>query len=225
MKTYLILVAGGSGSRMGLTLPKQFIEICDHPVIYHTIKKFLDAEAQLEVIIVIHPSWKNELNDLLLHYFPEKKFQIAEGGETRFQSVKNGLRLITEEGLVMIHDAARPLVSVQTISRCMTETFRAGSAIPVLPLSESIRRVELYDSFQVNRNDYRLVQTPQCFMSAKIKAAYEIDFMENFTDDASVYEYAGHNVNLVEGNPENIKITLPSDLHYAEFLLSRAENN
>jgi 2-C-methyl-D-erythritol 4-phosphate cytidylyltransferase len=225
MKIYLILVAGGSGSRMGSLIPKQFLELNGKPVLYHTIQKFLDAEPHLEIIIVIHPSWKSELNDLLKQYFPEVKFQITDGGETRFHSVKNGLSLVKEEGLIMIHDAARPLVSVETITRCISEAFRAGSSIPVIAPSESVRMVVNENSVAVNRDKYRLVQTPQCFISKTIKSAYEVPYNSKFTDDASVFEHAGHVVNLVNGNPENIKITQPSDLEYAEFLLRKSFNN
>ncbi|MFN5183695.1 MAG: 2-C-methyl-D-erythritol 4-phosphate cytidylyltransferase [Bacteroidota bacterium] len=225
MKIYLVLVAGGSGSRMGSSIPKQFMALNGKPVLYHTIQKFLDAEEHIDIIIVIHPSWKSELNDLLKQYFPEVRFQIIDGGETRFDSVKNGLSLVKQEGLVMIHDAARPLVSVETISRCISETFRSGSAIPVIAPSESIRKIENGKSTAVNRDEFRLVQTPQCFMSEIIKSAYEVQYISKFTDDASVFEHAGHNVNLVNGNPENIKITQPSDLEYAEFLLRNSSNN
>ncbi|MFN6038598.1 MAG: 2-C-methyl-D-erythritol 4-phosphate cytidylyltransferase [Bacteroidota bacterium] len=225
MKTFLVLVAGGSGTRMGTSIPKQFLEINGRPIIYYTLSRFLEAVEQLEIIIVIHPAWKNELNDLLQCYFPEKKFQLADGGETRFHSVKNGLALIHEESLVMIHDAARPFVSTETISRGIAETFRAGSAIPVVSVSESLRKIESTQSRAVNRNDFKLVQTPQCFMSDKIKLAYQIEFKDSFTDDASVFEHAGLTVNLVEGNPENIKITQPSDLDFAEFLLNKKQNN
>ena len=225
MKTFLVLVAGGSGTRMGTSIPKQFLEINGRPIIYYTLAKFFEAVEQLEIIIVIHPAWKTELNDLLQRYFPEKKFHLADGGETRFHSVKNGLSLIDEESLVMIHDAARPFVSVETISRGIAETFRAGSAIPVISVSESLRKIDGIQSYAVNRNDFKLVQTPQCFMSDKIKLAYQAEFKESFTDDASVFEHAGFKVNLVEGNPENIKITQPSDMDFAEFLLSKSNNN
>jgi 2-C-methyl-D-erythritol 4-phosphate cytidylyltransferase len=219
MKTFLILVAGGTGTRMGSELPKQFIELNGKPVIYYAIQQFINSVPDISIVISIHPIWKNKLNEILNHYFPEVKFLIADGGETRFHSVKNGLNLIKEEGVVCIHDAARPLVSNETITRCLAETFKSGNAIPVICISESLRKVANSTSIPLNRDEIRVVQTPQCFTVTEIKKAFEQAYTPAFTDDASVLESFGKKINLVDGNPENIKITISSDLNYAEFVL------
>jgi 2-C-methyl-D-erythritol 4-phosphate cytidylyltransferase len=147
-------------------------------------------------------------------------FEIADGGKTRFDSVKNGLNEISDEkGIVFIHDAARPLVSKETIARCFEAAKKTGNAIPVLKVNESLRKVSGEDSFPLNRDEIRIVQTPQCFSIPEIKKAFEQEYDVAFTDDASVLEKEGKKINLVDGNQENIKITFPADLSYAEYIL------
>lgn len=221
MNDYLLLVAGGSGTRMGSELPKQFINVAGYPVIYHTIQKFLTAEKNMNIIIAIHPQWVNEMNSVVKEYFPEATIHFVKGGETRFHSVQNGLKEINGDGIVLIHDAARPCVSVDTITRCIVHAQKHGNAIPVVPVSESLRRIEKNKSVPVNREEYRIVQTPQCFSIPLIKKAFDTDYDISFTDDATVFERAGNTLNLVEGNPENIKITVASDLKMAEYLLTQ----
>lgn len=206
---------------MGSEIPKQFMDVNGYPLIFHTIRRFLDADEKINVVIAVHPSWKHEMQDILKKHFPEVKAQIADGGETRFHSVKNGLEKINGEGIVLIHDAARPLVSVATISRCIAETYKAGNAVPVIPVAESLRKISGESSQPVKREEYRVVQTPQCFMLVEIKKAFAQAYDPSFTDDATVFEKAGNKIHLVDGNPENIKITVPADLHYAAFLLKQ----
>ncbi|MGZ4038440.1 MAG: IspD/TarI family cytidylyltransferase, partial [Bacteroidia bacterium] len=153
-------------------------------------------------------------------YFPEKNICLCEGGDTRFHSVKNGLAHVKDSnGVVGIHDAARPLVSVETIRNCFETAAQKGNAVPVISLSESLRHIENNLSRAVNRSDYKIVQTPQCFKTGLIKTAFEQDYSSAFTDDATVAEQAGLKINLVEGNPENIKITTPADLVIANAFM------
>ena len=155
-------------------------------------------------------------------YFPNTKIKIVLGGETRFHSVKNGLTTITDDNsLVAIHDAARPLVSKETIERCFVSARENNSGIPIVKVSESIRSVDGNKSVAINRDNYRIVQTPQCFKTNMLQKAFEVEYKNSFTDDATVFENVGQVVNLVEGNIENIKITLPSDLLIAEALLKK----
>ena len=222
MNEYAIIVAGGSGSRMNSNVPKQYLMIDNKPVIVHTIQRFYDYNSSITIICCVHNDYIHEVNELMAHYFPEKNWLVTEGGETRFHSVKNGLNELKDEhALVAIHDAARPLVSVSTIQKAMEAAKNHGSGIPVIPVNESLRVVEDLKSKAVNRNDYKIVQTPQCFQIPLIKRAFAVDYHDSFTDDATVFEYAGNEVRLTIGNPENIKITLANDLIVAEKLLNK----
>jgi 2-C-methyl-D-erythritol 4-phosphate cytidylyltransferase len=221
MNEYAIIVAGGSGSRMNSNVPKQYMKIKDVPVIIHTIQKFYDYSPSIQIICCVHRDYMLEVNELLRHYFPQKKWLITEGGETRFHSVKNGLNKVNDENsIVAIHDAARPLVSIETIHKAMESAKIYGSGIPVVPINESIRIMDNNKSKALNRNDYKIVQTPQCFKTSLIQQAFLSDYQDSFTDDATVFEYTGNEVMLTEGNSENIKITLPSDFIIAEYFLS-----
>ena len=220
MDYYAIIVAGGIGSRMGGDLPKQFIELNSKPILVHTIEKFLRFHPEMQMVIVIHPGMKNHLDDLLKEYFPSQKFTVVHGGETRFHSVKNGLSAISSnEGIVGVHDAARPLVSISTLDKCYSTASSKGNACPVIEISESLRQISNGESTNVNRDEYLMVQTPQCFELSLLKKAFEQAYSPAFTDDASVLEKWGEKINLVEGNRENIKITYPGDVSLAEFLL------
>lgn len=220
MNEYVIIVAGGSGSRMNSNVPKQYMKIKDVPVIIHTIQKFYDYSPLIEVVCCVHKDYINEVNELLNFSYPQKKWTITEGGETRFHSVKNGLAKINDNhSIVAIHDAARPLVSVATIQKAMESAKKFGSGIPVVPVHESIRFVETNKSKAVNRNDYKIVQTPQCFNTSLLKKAFLNDYHDSFTDDATVFEHAGNDVKLTDGNSENIKITVPNDFIVAEYFL------
>ncbi len=220
MNEYVIIVAGGSGSRMNSDIPKQYLLLHEKPILIHTIEKFYDYNSSIKIICCVHKDYITEVTKMMSHYFSEKKIIITEGGETRFHSVKNGLNQINErESLVAIHDAARPLVSVVTIQKAFESAKTNGSGIPVVSVNESIRFIEHNNSKAVNRNDYKIVQTPQCFKTGLIKNTFEVEYNPSFTDDATVFEYSGNKVSLTEGNSENIKITLPNDLMIAELLI------
>ena len=220
MNEYVIIVAGGSGSRMNSAIPKQYLLLHNEPIIIHTIQKFYNYNPAIQVICCVHEDYLNEVKSMMQNYFPDKKIVVTKGGETRFHSVKNGLLQINDEqSLVAIHDAARPLVSVVTIQKAFESAKNNESGIPVISVNESIRLIENNNSKAVNRNDYKIVQTPQCFKTGLIKNAFEVEYNHSFTDDATVFEYSGNKVSLTEGNSENIKITLPNDLVIAESLI------
>jgi 2-C-methyl-D-erythritol 4-phosphate cytidylyltransferase len=217
---YVIIVAGGTGTRMKTDLPKQFIHIKGKPVVIHTIQKFLEYDSSLKLIIVSHKDYQNMVIQLLEKHFPGKRIQTTIGGKTRFDSVKNGLNKIeANDGIVAIHDAARPLVSLKTISNCFDTAASKGNAIPVVPVNESLRYTDEKGNRSADRKLYKIVQTPQCFKISSIKKAFEQAYSEKFTDDASVLENVEETIFLTEGNPENIKITTLFDLKIAEAFL------
>ena len=217
----VIIVAGGVGSRMKSEKPKQFLEIAGIPVIVRTINAFINYNSSIQIIISVHRNYKAHMENLITKYqLPSSQIQITVGGETRFDSVHNGLKLVTEvEALVAIHDAARPLVSASTIKNCFEMAALKGNAIPCISVNESIRKISNNINNAVNRLEYRIVQTPQVFKAAYIKKAFERGYTAAFTDDATVLEADGHQIFLVEGNPENIKITSPHDMVLAEAML------
>ena len=215
-----IIVAGGKGLRMQTIIPKQFIEILGKPVLMHTIEAFYRYDSAIQLIIVL-PEFQIEFwKSLCKKHIFELPHRIVAGGQTRYQSVKNGLDTITGPGLVAVHDGVRPFVSIQTITRCFDEADKYGTAIPVMNLEESIRQVYENSSLSVDRRSYKLVQTPQVFDINILKKAYEQSFSPLFTDDASVVEASGTEIRLVEGNRENIKITTGFDLVLAETILN-----
>ena len=222
---YAIIVAGGSGKRMGNELPKQFIEVAGKPILMHTLMRFYEFDANTKIIVVLPESQHSYWNELGLKYNFSIKHAVTKGGVERFFSVLNGLELIPKNALVAVHDGVRPLVSIETISGCFEKAEEMGSAIPVIPATESIREVQQNTSKAVNRTNYVLVQTPQVFQSEILIKAYQQEYECNFTDDASVVEKAGYSIQLVKGNAENIKITRPMDLKIAEVLLSEIQSN
>ena len=216
---FLIIVAGGAGSRMKSNIPKQFLEICGKPIIIHTIMAFMEVCKEIQPVVVLCPSQVNRWQELCrVHNFtlPHK---LARGGSTRFHSVRNALSLLPDEGLVAIHDAVRPLVSRQTIIDCFDEAAIYGCAVPATPVVDSIREVTGKNSRMLNREALRNIQTPQVFDVSLIKKAYQQEFSTSFTDCASVFESAGNNVHLTNGNVENIKITSQHDLIISETLM------
>jgi len=221
MKKFALMVAGGSGSRMNNSVPKQFMELNGRPILMHTFDVFLNYDPQIEFVLVI-PQNQIVLWEVLCgkHRF-QLNYKIAFGGETRFQSVKNGLDLIDDDGIVFIHDGVRPLVSAQTLRNCFKMAAEKGNALPVIPVSESVRMVDGMKNIAVDRSKYFLVQTPQTFQTQVIKKAYQLATSNVFTDDATVLESTGETINMVEGNRENIKITFPEDLIFAEILLRK----
>lgn len=200
-------------------IPKQFIEVGGETIIVRTIKAFLNYDLAIQIIISVHKDFKTYLEELCAKH-NLKNIKITLGGQTRFHSVKNGLDLITDETAVVgIHDAARPFVSVQTIKNCFDTAKEKGNAIPCITISESLRNINKDNNVAVNRNDFKIIQTPQCFLVSKIKKAFLREYDASFTDDATVLESIGEKINLVEGNIENIKITNKFDLAIAKALL------
>ena len=222
MKRSCIIVAGGNGSRMGAELPKQFLPVGGTPVLMHTIWNFHDFDPSLQLIVVLPADDLEGWMELCLKHQFKISHQIIAGGNTRFQSVKNGLSLDSASELVAVHDGVRPMVSHETLLRCFTCAEEYGTAIPVLPANESIRKGTMGSSAPVDRSEYFLVQTPQVFKSSIIHESYNQPWIPEFTDDASVVEHSGTAVHLIMGNRENIKITFPEDIQIAElFLKSR----
>lgn len=219
MKQFVIVVAGGKGLRMGSTIPKQFLEIKGKAILLHTLEKFKKALPQAELFLVLPKSEFSRWNEISVGTDFET-IKVAEGGEHRFASVKAGLSLIQESGIIGVHDSVRPLVAEETIRDTFAAAEKHGAAIPVVELKDSIRKIDEESSEAVNRKDYVLVQTPQCFHSEIIAKAYQQEYSENFTDDASVVEQNGGRIQLVKGNYSNIKITTVEDLKMAEFLLN-----
>lgn len=205
---------------MQLPTPKQFIKLDGKPVLLHSINAFATYNPNVHIILVLPADQFETWEKIKTEYNVPVPVQIAAGGETRFESVKNGLALITEpEALVGIHDAVRPLVSQKTISGAFKSAERYGSGIPAVPLSDSIRQIESKRSVAVDRSRYCVVQTPQCFQVSILKKAYEQEYRYTFTDDASVVEAAGNEVHLVDGNVDNFKLTTRIDLVVAEAML------
>ncbi|KGF18692.1 2-C-methyl-D-erythritol 4-phosphate cytidylyltransferase [Prevotella sp. S7-1-8] len=217
---YAIIVAGGKGLRMGTELPKQFLPLRGKPVLMHTIERF-NAYSDAIGIIVALPQ---EQQDFWLHLCQKHAFKIphtvVNGGATRFDSSKNGLAAVPDgtNGVVAFHDGARPFVSTAVIERCFAAARKHQAAIPVTPVTDSLRHVENGQSHNVRRDLFRAVQTPQVFDIALAKRAFNQPYSQSFTDDASVIESLGHAIAMVEGERENIKLTTPLDLKLAELL-------
>ena len=219
MKRAVIIVAGGKGLRMGGDVPKQFMLIDGRPILMHTIEQFHRYDATLEIVVVLPADQAGYWEELCSQYCFDIAHAVAQGGPERFFSVRNGLEAVDSDAeLIAIHDGVRPYVSREVIGRCYEEAMRSGAAIPVVEVYETMRQLTPEGSQTVPRSNYRLVQTPQTFRSEIIRQAYRQDFNPQFTDDASVVEELGYRIALVEGNRENIKITTPSDIQYAEFL-------
>lgn len=208
---------------MGGSLPKQFMLLKGKPVLYYSLKAFLDAYDDLEVILVLPDAFISRGQDIVDEYFDKNRIQITGGGITRFNSVKNGLALVKDESVIFIHDAVRCLLSKELIHRCYMKALYTGSAIPVLPSKDSIRLLTDKGSEVYDRNKVMLVQTPQTFLSKVVLPAFQTEYNEKFTDEATVVEATGIKVSLVEGEENNIKITLPLDLLVADKLLESSQ--
>ena len=219
MRNSCIIVAGGTGSRMGGEIPKQFLLIKGIPVLMHTISNFYEFDNSLQLILVLPENELSNWNSLCQNHDFKIPHQLIAGGDTRFQSVKNGLALAQDCDLIAVHDGVRPLVSQETLSRCFNCAAENGAAIPVLPANESVREGSMSESVPVDRSRYFMVQTPQVFKASIIKSGYQQEWIPEFTDDASVVEHSGVHVYLVMGNRENIKITFPEDLQIAALFL------
>lgn len=221
MKKFVIIVAGGSGTRMNNKTPKQFLLIAGKPVLFHTLSTFYTYCNDIRIILVLPQSQIERWKKLCKEFEFIIPHSIVEGGNTRFDSVKNGLKPIKEKGIIAIHDGVRPLVSIKTITNTFDAAEKHRAAIPVISVNESLREISGNTNRSADRNNYRIVQTPQCFKSEIIQKAYQQNYMESFTDDATVVEKTGEKIFLVEGNIENIKITTAFDLSFAECLMNQ----
>lgn len=221
LPVYAVLVAGGSGSRMGTAIPKQFLPLNGKPVLAHTIAAFLQAQPDIHLLLVL-PAADLSKAQMVLEAFPERiDLELVVGGITRFDSVKAGLSAVPENAIVLVHDGVRCLVSPALIQACIVGAAHHESAIPVVPVTDSIREIDGANSRPVNRETLRAVQTPQAFHAGKLKAAFAQDFQESFTDEATVWEHAGHQVYLIPGEKTNLKITTPEDLELVEMILNK----
>jgi len=218
---YAIVVAAGSGKRMGAPLPKQFLTIGGKPMLIHTLERLHSFDSNMHLVLVLHPDYFSFWKALTEEYRFIVPHTIVAGGQERFHSVKNAIDFIQDESAVVgIHDAARPLVSIDTLVRCFETAEQKGNAVPVIALNDSLRVVNDTGNSAVERSLYRLVQTPQCFAMNILRAAFDKPYQPLFTDDASVVESIGHTIHLVEGNRENLKITTAEDLRWAEWQLT-----
>ena len=228
MSDYIIVVAGGKGLRMGSDTPKQFLPIGGKPVLMRTLERFREYSDDLQIILVLPEAQQEYWQELCKKYDFKVEYLLANGGQTRFHSVQNGLALVPDdaEGVVGVHDGVRPFPSIEVIRNCYETARTAKAVIPVIPVVETVRhltrgqaRCEV-ESVTVPRDEYRLVQTPQTFDIQLLKAANRQPYNDGFTDDASVVESYGHKITLVEGNRENIKITTPYDITVAEAIIN-----
>ena len=219
---YIIIVAGGKGLRMGSDIPKQFLPIGGKPVLMRTLEQFRAYSEDLQIVLVLPEAQQDYWRQLCEEYHFNVKYQLANGGQTRFHSVQNGLALVPDdaEGVVGVHDGVRPFPSIEVIRNCYETARTAMAVIPVIPVVETVRHLEKEGSVTVPRDEYKLVQTPQTFDIQLLKAANRQPYNDGFTDDASVVESYGHEITLVEGNRENIKITTPYDIVVAEAILT-----
>lgn len=219
MKKYAVIVAGGSGHRMGTAVPKQFLELQGRPVLWYTLTAFLDAFPDMEIILVLPQAHLQTGLGIIQTTHSPNRIWITEGGETRFHSVKNGLGHIQQHSIVFVHDGVRCLLTPELIRRCYDAALEKGNAIPAIHAVDTIRIETVGGNELVDRQKIRIIQTPQTFYSDIIKAAFEQDYEEFFTDEANVVERLGVKIHLVEGEPTNIKITRPIDILIAEKIL------
>lgn len=219
MQNSVIIVAGGSGTRMGTKIPKQFLELKSVPILMRTIQRFKDFDPKMEIVLVLPLEEVTYWDKLCIEHNFNVKHKVTIGGETRYHSVKSGLFEVTKGSITGIHDGVRPLVSIETIERCYGEAAKKGNAIPFVCPVESVRASTGSGNRSLPREEVMLIQTPQVFQWEQLENAYEQPFTIDFTDDASVVESYGFSINLVNGNEENIKITAPLDMKLAEFIL------
>ena len=224
MKKYAVIVAGGSGQRMGTQVPKQFLLLHGKPVLWYTLKIFLEAYEDMDIILVAPEEHMETARTMVHATGAPDRIRTVAGGATRFQSVYNGLQVIRDESVIFVHDGVRCLLSVGLVHSCYEQAVRLGSAIPVVDSKDSVRVVTGEESVSVDRSRVKLVQTPQTFLSSILLPAYSQPFQESFTDEASVVEAHGGKVSLIVGEINNIKITTPADLIIAGKLLDYPES-
>jgi len=219
MLKYAVIVAGGSGNRMNAAIPKQFLPINGTAVLLYTIETFLSAFSDLEIILVLPEKFMRDGDTIVQQASDPKRIEIAAGGNTRFHSVKNGLKLVTENAIVFVHDAVRCLVTNDLIHRCYEGALENGNAIPAIPVSDTVRMETAEGSVVVDRTKLLVIQTPQTFFSNLLLKAFEQEYDSSFTDEATVAEKFGIKIHLIPGEDENIKLTRPIDMEIAEKIL------
>lgn len=222
MKRIAVIVAGGLGKRMGKELPKQFLLLNGKAILLHSVEAFKTAFPDIQFVVVLPEAYLDYARELIAQQQYSFEIDLVRGGETRFDSVKNGLSLVADADLIFVHDAVRCLVSPKLIQACSEMVEHKGSAIPVIPVRDSMRRVSKNgnDSSVVDRENLYVVQTPQTFTSKLLLAAFQAPYSPLFTDEASVVEAGGHTVNLIAGEESNIKITYSEDLDFAAWKMS-----
>ncbi len=220
MEKYAVIVAGGSGERMGSAMPKQFLQIQQKTILWYSVKAFLSSYPDMHIILVLPEEYIQKGKDSVADLSPLYPIQLITGGKTRFASVKNGLQLVNEPAVIFVHDAVRCMVSTQLIQKCFEQTLEKGSAVPAIAATDSIRMIEGNTHRVADRNLIRIIQTPQTFKSTLLLPAFEMDYRDAFTDEATVVEASGKNIELIEGEYENIKITRPTDLLIAEKIIA-----
>ena len=223
MKKYAVLVAGGSGSRMKSDVPKQFILLKNKPLLVYTIESFLKADPDIEIILVLPELYLQIGKEIIAQFFKENNIIITSGGATRYHSVKNGLMQIQEDGIVLVHDAVRSLVTIDLIQRSLNEVLDKKAIIPAISSKDSVRIIDGEKNKSISRDTVMLVQTPQTFYSVDLKKGFEVEYNDSFTDEASVMEASGHQIYIIAGDENNIKITHPIDLIIAEKILDNAQ--
>jgi len=222
MNSYAVIVAAGSGMRMGAPIPKQFLEVGGRPILMHTLNRFVAFDASIRLVVVLHPDYIEFWRSLCEKHDYSVPHSIVSGGSERFYSVQKAIQSLvdTEEAIVGIHDAVRPMVSVATLERCYATAQETGSAVPCVSVNDSMRIVDADGNRSINRSSLRIIQTPQCFRLNLLRRAFTQEYNTAFTDDASVVEALGESIELVEGNRENIKVTTPEDMHWLNLLLT-----
>jgi len=223
-KKYAVIVAGGKGARMRAAVPKQFLPLNGKPLLCYPIEAFAQAMPDAQIILVLPEDQLRSAQIVLRSYIGNIEVTIVPGGQTRFHSVQNGLKEIKGHGIVFVHDGARPLLSNDLILRCYKQAIEKGSAIPAIPVAESLRIVDNKSTRAVNRDHIRIIQTPQTFNTNILLPAYQLEYNESFTDEATVVEAYGEKIHLIEGARENVKVTTPEDMLIAEAFL-KARNH
>ena len=221
MKKYALIVAAGSGSRMGSSVPKQFLPLAGKPLLYHTVKAFLHSYADLKVILVVGKEFITRSIEVVAELNTQHRIDFVEGGETRFQSVQNGLAKVDEPSIIFVHDGVRCMVTRELIDRCYQMAITKGCAIPAVTATDSIRIANKGTHHIADRNNVYIIQTPQTFHSGILLAAFKQAELTSFTDEASVVEANGGSVHLVEGDYDNIKVTRPVDLLIAAQIMEQ----
>ena len=221
IEKYAVIVAGGKGERMGSTTPKQFLTLAGKPLLYYSIAAFIQAFPDVHIILVLPQQHLYHAHEMLQLFTHSADITVVAGGEARYHSVQMGLKEIRENSIVFIHDGARPLVSVELITRCYHQAVEQGSAVPAIPVADSMRLINGETSTPVDRRQLRIIQTPQTFRSELILPAFQQPYDDSFTDEATVAEAYGANVQLIEGERRNIKVTTPEDMLIAAVMVQR----